>query len=540
VLVACALAAAAFAYRFNTLGGTLGGFDDDEFAHLLRTDVLLQGEQPLRDFKDSELRGAWPSLSYAVPAWAQQAWGRSLLAEAYLTAGALAVAHAITFALALQLSRGRWSVALLAALFVIATLPKLYNYPKVLTLALGAAAIRFVMAAPSWPALTFAAVVTAAAVLFRHDYGVYVATGIVAAVAVREAGEWRLVARRLAQYAALTAAILAPSAIWVQRYEGIVPYLRSSLATSGIESRRTSLGWPAFDWASPAGEDNLVALTYYVFLAVPVVAFALLVARSRSAPALPRADRGAVAGLIACAVLVDVFFLRANLTQRFGDAAIVLALLLAWMAANIDALRSRGARVAAGAAVRLVLVVLLAAAFGYTGGASELRNSGLATSLAQVRTQFGAVRDSLREQPPAAWSDDTTVRRLQASRYLAECTAPGDRVVVAAYAPEIPVFARRAFAGGQPTYSLGFYLSEEEQQGTLARLRAQSVPVVLGTEEYEDGFAADYPLLARHIAERYREAGAIPRAGNAVFRVFVEASRPVVRQHPPTGLPCYR
>ena len=80
----------AFVYRFNTLGGALGGFDNDHFIYLIRTDMLLAGEQPLRDFVDAELRGAWPALTYAVSAWAQQIGGRTLLPEAFLTVGALA------------------------------------------------------------------------------------------------------------------------------------------------------------------------------------------------------------------------------------------------------------------------------------------------------------------------------------------------------------------------------------------------------------------------------------------------------------------
>ena len=64
IAVAVLIAAIAFVFRFNTLGGTLGGFDNDEFAHLLRSQALLRGEQPLRDFADAELRGAWPALSY--------------------------------------------------------------------------------------------------------------------------------------------------------------------------------------------------------------------------------------------------------------------------------------------------------------------------------------------------------------------------------------------------------------------------------------------------------------------------------------------
>ena len=91
IVAAAAVIAAAlrpFLFRFNALGGTLGGFDNDHFIHLIRTDMLLQGQQPLRDFADAELRGAWPALTYSMSAWAQQIGGRTLLSEAYLTVGA--------------------------------------------------------------------------------------------------------------------------------------------------------------------------------------------------------------------------------------------------------------------------------------------------------------------------------------------------------------------------------------------------------------------------------------------------------------------
>ena len=88
IAAATAVAVVAFTYRYNALEGTRGGLENDHVAHLMRTDMLLQGEQPLRDFAAAEPRGAWPSLSYAVPAWAQTLGGRTLLPEAYLTVGA--------------------------------------------------------------------------------------------------------------------------------------------------------------------------------------------------------------------------------------------------------------------------------------------------------------------------------------------------------------------------------------------------------------------------------------------------------------------
>ena len=116
-----------FIFRFNTLGGALGGFDNDHFIYLTRTDMLLWGEQPLRDFVDAELRGAWPAMSYLASAWAQQIGGRTLLPEAYLCAGALAVATGLVFLLALDLSK-QWPIAALASLRPIICAPLANGY----------------------------------------------------------------------------------------------------------------------------------------------------------------------------------------------------------------------------------------------------------------------------------------------------------------------------------------------------------------------------------------------------------------------------
>jgi hypothetical protein len=258
-LVAMVVAACAFVYRFNTLGGTLGGFDNDHFIYLIRTDMLLEGEQPLRDFADAELRGAWPALTYAVSAWAQQLGGRNLLSEAYLTTGLLALAYAVVFLAALELSK-RWFVALLAVAGAVATAPKLYNYQKVLVLALGVWALRAVVLRPSVARLAAAAAVTAVATLFRHDYGIYVAAGIVAALVAGNAGRWCAGARHVATYAAFTGVCLLPSLAWVHYYEGLREYVASSSASVTVERARTELTLPVFDSATLLSPDNLLCL----------------------------------------------------------------------------------------------------------------------------------------------------------------------------------------------------------------------------------------------------------------------------------------
>ena len=142
-----------------------------------------------------------------------------------------------------------------------------------------------------------AAIVTAVAALFRHDYGVYLA------------------AKRLGTYLALTTVCLLPSAVWVQAHMGIPGYLRQALETSASEISRTTLRLPAFDFASPFTGDGLQVITYYAFWAVVVVAAIVLALRlfGRGQPVLGPAEYSTIVGLLVLATVVNYFFLRSNL-----------------------------------------------------------------------------------------------------------------------------------------------------------------------------------------------------------------------------------
>ena len=72
-------------YRFNNLGGTLGGFDNDHFVQFAYAKQVQAGERPLRDFAGLGLQGAWPSLTYAISAFAQERFGDNLRSEAVVT-----------------------------------------------------------------------------------------------------------------------------------------------------------------------------------------------------------------------------------------------------------------------------------------------------------------------------------------------------------------------------------------------------------------------------------------------------------------------
>ena len=51
-IIAAVLSVLTFEYRFSTMGGLLGGFEDDQFVHLSEAQQIVLGELPSRDFVD--------------------------------------------------------------------------------------------------------------------------------------------------------------------------------------------------------------------------------------------------------------------------------------------------------------------------------------------------------------------------------------------------------------------------------------------------------------------------------------------------------
>jgi hypothetical protein len=543
-VTALALAAVTFVYRFNTLGGALGGFDNDHFIYLIRTDMVLAGEQPLRDFADAELRGAWPALTYEVSGWAQRLWGPTLLSEAFLTTGALALATAVVFFAAMLMSSG-WLAGLLAALVTIATTPKLYNYPKVLMLAAAAWALLGVIRQPTKTRLFLLALITAAAALFRHDLGMYIGAAAVIGLALRDTDAWRSGLQHAAVYVAACALLLLPSAIWVQIYEGIPSYVWGSMASVQVEQARTQLYLPPLDLAAPFAGESLLLITYYAFWAVPAVALVALVARviSRRSCRMPESQWAIGAALFIMAVLADKSFLRANLAERFGDAAAPVVLLAAWTAAAASTFSTALARRAFVVLPTLLLFQMVTAAYSFSDMDRELDTAGLSQSWDKVARRYQSVRDDLGRLPPASWrSVDQGAGVLGAAEYVAECTEPSDRLLVTGATHEVPVLARRRFAGGQAMFKLSLYTSERDQQRALERLEQQSVPVVLADvrDDGDDGFLTDYPLIASYILDRYSEAGTIQVDQEPRLRILVERARHARGRDHRFGLPCFR
>ncbi len=533
-VVAALLFAWVFLYRFNTLGGSLGGFDNDHFLYMMVAKQVQAGEQPLRDFMDG-VHGARPSLTYEFSAAAQRLLGNNLRSEAWLTVGGVALGATVTFLAGSLIAPWPWalSTALVSALLS----PKLYGYPKVVVTAVAVLLIISYARRPIWALLAAMSVWTAAAFLFRHDYSVYCAVGFGAVIVLAGQTPWHGRVTRGIVYGVLTAILLAPSLWWIQHYRGIGEYVRNTLEMSRNEYERTQIGWPVMtlDGLSPFAvfgtDENAEAWIYYVFAGVPLVVLLLIVWKLRKPSS---ADPNAVA-LIAVSLMTGALwysFLRGNLSARFGDMAPPVAVLGAFLLfRSTTGWPSRRAMFTTALAVAVFVLTVLSTS--RTGSVvSELWTSRLLeprytlARMSQISTELAAMPRSLREAQAAD--------RMQAADYLYRCTRPTDRALVVGYFTDVSPFAERLFAGGRPTFVVGFYADDRYMQETIARLESQSVPIVLGGAEVD---YQEFHLLGDYLHARYDHVGEVSST-EGPLRVFVRRGR-VGTPSGPHGLPCF-
>jgi hypothetical protein len=538
--------AVVFLYRFNTLGGSLGGFDDDHFINLVRANQLLDGDWPLRDYPDGSLQGAWPPVTYLASAAAQRVLGRSLLAEAVLTTGAIAVAAGITAVAGANLT-ALGSLGVVAAVLSVIPSIKLYGYARPLLFSVVLLLVFRYIDRHAIGRLAAVSVALSVAFLTRHDYAIYLGLSVAVAIAAAHRADPRLALRRVALCAGVSLVLLLPTLVMVQRVVGVTNYIAAARAVMLDEQTRTNLRWPGFDFAAGWSNDNHVAVLYYLFLVLPAIAALVAAARVRngraSAGELPK-----VLTLCAAGALTNHFLLRGNLEARLPDAVLFHALTGVWLLKVAWQAGAPQARVPvprlATAGIASVLVAVSAVSLGAVGSLpQELGTSRFKDGVSATFRTTARVWGILRDLPPARW--DTLPDRggeMLLAAYLNQCTPPDARILNATYPTDYLVFARRGFAAGHANFVPGLYNTPRDQATAIARARKQVVPVAITdpADAYQEDFAPDFPLVDRYLQERYVEAGTIDKDGEPFLRVLVERNRQPSGTFAQTGLPCFR
>jgi hypothetical protein len=120
-------------------------------------------------------------------------------------------------------------------------------------------------------------------------------------------------------------------------------------------------------------------------------------------------------------------------------------------------------------------------------------------------------------------------------RYLHDCTAPGDRVLVTGSTPyHVGYYIERAVAGGQLFWHHGWRTGTDHQRQALDLLQRQSVPFAFSTHDPVLADFREYPQIHEYLTMHYT---AIEGSGG---RLLVDTRRQPARQYGQLGFPCFR
>ncbi len=512
---------AAFLYQFAS-----ARFSNDHFDHLSKAVQVLHGEYPVRDFLDPGR-----PLTIALSAVTLAMAGGTLFGEAVLTMGAIATGITLVFWLTHQVTRSI-PVAGWAAACTLAIEPRLYGYPKVLVCVVAVwLAFRYVDRPGRAPAAALGAW-GGVGFLFRHDLGVYLA--LFAALTLLLVRGWRDVrgfVRDAATAGGVAVVLVTPYVWYLLAHDAF-----AAGATEGGAAflRAMRLTWRPFQLGpgpdgGPWMRHNAEVWLYDLFLVVPVLTLALVArARARLTPELRKV--GALAVL--CLTLL-LFLIRGNLDSRLPDVAAPSFVLVGWLLTVLSGPAGEW-RVTARRGVALVLAVVTWLGVVQLSDWNPVRR--LASAVIRLPGSVTEPAAGLLGDPLQFWEREETTHVRGLARWMRECTAPDDRLLIFGYHPDAHFFSGRLFAGGVPMLYAGYHSSAADQRFIVARLRRERVPFVVVDADKTRALVESYRIVGDYVLDHYSVA-AETDFGGPPFLIYV--AREIQRLWSVRdGLPC--
>jgi hypothetical protein len=503
---------------------SLTGFPDDHYVHLAGAQQMLHGEWPSRDFVDL---GA--PLTYAVSAAAQAIFGQRQITEALLMAIAFGLGAVLTLRAGVALT-GSVILGVAAALIEVLVYPRTYSYPKIVLYALAAVAFLWYTNRPSRTRIVCLAALVVLAALVRHDHGLYIGIGAVVAVALSPIPSDRYTS--LAMLAGAVVVLLLPYLIYLQAVDGITAHLQRGAAFAALEvprQRLTLVGLPAYD-------EWLLAATWLAPLAALAV-LAVSILRQREG-AWTTASR--VAPIVVLALVTNAGLIRDRLDVRLPDAIVAPALLMAWLVYRVWRVPPRPLWLAA--RIVAVAAVLVTMRYASVMGSVEeqLDRAGVYAGLGRLPEHTANLVRAMERPWAGRLVPSATASEMRPFfDYVPRCIPPDQRLLVAAWLPEIAVLSQRAFAGGQIWFMPGALKTSADHALVMRRLQRQRIPVAVFRRPAYDDLAIEFPELDAYIKQHFTEVASWSLGDNDVVVLLMDKTQSTGTDAK-TGWPCYR
>ena len=488
---------------------------------------MLHGEWPSRDFVDL---GA--PLTYAISAAAQALFGERQLTEALLMACAFGLGAVLTLRAGMSLT-GSVILGVAAALIELLVYPRTYSYPKMVLYAAAAVAFLWYSSRPSVARIVGLAALAASAALVRHDHGLYIGIASVAAVVLSPIPSDRFKGGvSVAILAVAVFVFMLPYFIYLQMVDGVIAHLQRGAAFTALEvprQRLTVAGIPAHDaWLLAA-----------VWVA-PIAALAVL-----AVPLLRRRE-GAwvnwrrVVPLIVLAVVGNAGLIRDRLDVRLPDAIVAPALLMVWLVYQVWRIPPRPLALAARVIAVAALIVTMRYAAVMGSVEEQLDRANVLAGLNRVPERLvSLVRDMDRPWAGRLVPSAAASEMRPFFDYVPRCIPSDQRLLVAAFLPEIAVLSQRPFAGGQIWFMPGALKTAADHALVMRRLEHQRVPLVILRRPTYDDLALDFPELDAYIKGRFTEVARWSLGDPDAVHLLMDAKQATGTDQK-TGWPCFR
>jgi hypothetical protein len=506
---------------------SLTGFPDDHYVHLAGAQQMLHGEWPSRDFVDL---GA--PLTYAISAAAQAVFGQRQLTEALLMATAFGLGAVLTLRAGVMLT-GSLVFGLVAALIEVLVFPRTYGYPKIVLYSAAAAALLWYVSRPSRLRIVCLAGLVAIAALIRHDHGVYIGVAALVAVALSPVvSDRHKAARSVAMLAGAVFVFMLPYFIYLQTVDGIVAHIQRGMAFTALEvprQRLTLTGLRLHDawllaaaWLAPVAALGLIAIQFLI----------------RKGDAWSTARR--VAPIAVLALVADAGFIRDRLDVRLPDAIVAPTLLMAWLIHQVWQQPPRPVWLAARAlgVAGLAITMWYAAVMG--SFPEQLDRAGVLAGVGRVPERVATLVREMERPWAGRLVPSAPAGELRPFfDYVARCIPPDQRLLVAAFLPEVAVLAQRPFAGGQVWFMAGAMTSPADHALVLSRLASQRVPVAVFRRPGYDDLARDFPELDAYITRHFTEMARWSLGDDDAVYLMMDPKQ-ATGTDAKTGWPCFR